>query len=288
MQKNTLNELYFQYTAGKIKRAEFEGNIYKYFLNNQEKTCLSHWKRDQYEDYISWFYPRLKRAIDSYRDTGYSFEAFIGKFTLISSKEYRVRITTNSVTEYSAWSARVPDLYAHEEPPYYLHENNEDVLSKLTNNQNGRKDTKRILALILKCYYYVSDDFIEKIAPKLEMDGKELKDMIDRVRKIRQKKDDEIYLMKERIYCQYYRCFVYERRLSFIQENTTAHNKLKLRLEKARQRLEKMRKRMTLVRTEATNQQVAEVIGVKKGTVDASLHSLKTKLNILSSKSPLN
>jgi len=288
MKQYTLNELYSQYAAGKIKRTEFEGNIFRYFLCNQDKTCLCHWKRDEYEDYISWFYQRLQKAIDSYHDIGSSFEAFMSRFLLISSREYRVRITTNNVTEYSAWSARVPELYAREEHPYYLHENNENILPKLINKQNGRKDTKRILALILKCYYYVSDDFIDKIAPKIEIDGKELKDMIDRIRELRQKKDDEIYRMKERIYCQYYRCFVYERRLSLIQENTTAYGKLKLRLEKARQRLEKMRKRITLIRMEATNRQVAEVIGVKKGTVDASLHSLKIKLDTLASKSPLN
>jgi len=288
MQQNTLNELYSQYITGRIKRAEFEGSIYRYFLNNQDKTCVGHWKRDEYEDYISWFYQRLHKAIDSYHDIGSSFEAFMSRFLLISSREYRVRMTTNNVTEYSAWSARIPDLYVHEEPPCYLHENNENILSKLINNQSGRKNTKRILALILKCYYYVSDDFIDKIAPKIEIDGKKLREMIDRIRDLRQKKDDEIYRMKERIYCQYYRCFVYERRLSIIQENTTAYNKLKLRLERARQRLEKMRKRITLVRTEAANWQIAEVIGVKKGTVDASLHSLRTKLNTLASKSMLN
>jgi len=288
MQQNTLNELYSQYSTGKIKRAEFEGNIYRHFFYNQDKTCLSHWKRDEYEDYISWFYQRLKKAIDSYHDIGSSFEAFMSRFLLISSKEYRVRITTNNVTEYSTWSARVPELYAGEEQPYYLHEKNDNILSKLINSQNSRKDTKRVLALILKCYCYISDDFIEKIAPKIEIDGKKLRDMIDRIRELRQKKDDEIYHMKERIYCQYYRCLVYEKRLTLLQENTTAYNKLKLRLEKARQRLEKMRKRITLIRTEATNRQVAEVIGVKKGTVDASLHSLKTKLNTLASKSMLN
>jgi FixJ family two-component response regulator len=94
--------------------------------------------------------------------------------------------------------------------------------------------------------------------------------------------------MKERIYCQYYRCIVYEKRLLLIQENNAAYEKLKLRLEKAKQRLEKMRKRITLIRTEATNKQVAEVIGIKKGTVDASLHKLKARLNNLSEKSQLN
>jgi FixJ family two-component response regulator len=63
---------------------------------------------------------------------------------------------------------------------------------------------------------------------------------------------------------------------------------MKLRLEKARLRLEKMRKRLSKIRTDATNKQVAEVIGIKKGTVDASLYKLKAKLVSVAGKSHLN
>jgi hypothetical protein len=154
MQKNYLNDLHSQYIDGKLRRPEFEGLLYSYFFSNQEKTCLSHWKRDEYEDYISWFYQRLKKAIDSYRDIGSSFESYMGKFILISSREYRVRVSTGNITEYSTWSARVSELYAREEPPSYINESS-GILSKLIDGQNGRKNTRRILALILKCYYYV-------------------------------------------------------------------------------------------------------------------------------------
>ena len=288
MHKNLLNDLHFQYVNGKIGRNEFESLLFSYFLSNQNKTCLSHWNRDEYEDYISWFYQRLKKVIDSYKDIGSSFEAFMGKFLLISSREYRVRITTNSVIEYSVWSSRVSEFYAHEEPPYYLPENNRNILEKLIEEQNGRKSSRRILALILKCYYYLSDDFIDKIAPKIGVKKNELSAMMENIRKIRQKKDDKIYLMKERIFSQYYRCAVYEKRLVYIQPNTVSWEKLNIKLIRARKRLEGMRKRLSMIRTEASNSQIAEVIGVKKGTIDASLYMLKTKLNLLSDKSMLN
>jgi hypothetical protein len=112
--------------------------------------------------------------------------------------------------------------------------------------------------------------------------------MIACIKKIRQKKDDAIYYLKERIYCQYYRCVVYEKRMSFIRENTASWEKLNLKLIKTRKRLENLRSRLRQTRTEATNSQVAEVIGVKKGTVDASLHILKDRLKALSDKSLLN
>ena len=290
MHKNILNDLHHQYVNGKLKRCDFEGLLYRYFLSNQDKTCLSHWKRDEYEDYISWFYQRLKKAIDTYKDIGFSFEAFMGKFILVSSREYRVQITTDSVTEYSAWSARLPDIYVHEDPPSYHthHYKNNSILLSLIQDQHGRKNSRRVLALILKCYYYVSDDFVDKIAPRIGIEKKELAKMMENIRKIRQEKDDEIYQMKERIYCQYYRCAVYEKRLSFMQENSVSWEKLNQKLTRARKRLERMRKRFSLIRTEATNTQIAEVIGVKKGTIDSSLYMLKAKLNSLADNSMLN
>jgi hypothetical protein len=287
MQKS-LNELYSRYLTGDFEREELEGAVFLWLFNNPEKTWLRHWKSDEYEDFISWFYPRLKGSIDSYKDTGSSFEAYMSKFLLVASKEYNVRKTTNAVTEYSAWAARVPELYAMEEPPVYKHRNEEDFIAQMVIDKNGRKNSRRILALILKCYYYVSEDFAEKIAPLIEIDAKTLLEMLSKIREIRQKRDDEIYLMKERIYCQYYRCMIYEKKISIVEEDSVVHKKLTLRLVKARQRLEKMRKRMTAIRTEATNKQVAEVIGVAKGTVDSSLHRLKEKWKNMAKKAELN
>jgi hypothetical protein len=288
MKGNSLNDLHSQYINGKITCDEFEGAMYSYFLYNQDKTCLSHWNHDEYEDYISWFYQRFKKIIDSYRDIGSSFEAFAGKYLLVSSKEYRVRITTDNITEYSAWSARVSEMYAHEETPGYFQENKNNVFLKLINGQKGRKSSRRILTLILKCYNYVSDDFIDKIAPMIGIDRNELARLITDIQKIRQKKDDAIYNLKERIYCLYYRCVVYEKRMSFIHENTASWEKLNSKLNNARKRLDNLRGRLKLIRTEATNSQVAEVIGVKKGTVDASLFILKARLKSLTDKSILN
>jgi hypothetical protein len=288
MDQKSLNDIYSEYLLGRIKREEFEGIIYTYLFNNQNKTCINYWEQDKYEDFISWFYPRLKNSIDSYKEIGASFEAFLYKYMLISSKEYHVRTTTNAVIEYSAWSARVPDMYAYEELPVYTINNTKEVITKMIVGTRGRKNTRRILALILKCYYYVSDDFAEKIAPLIGIDVKELMEMLNKIRRIRRDKDDNIYFLKERIYCQFYRCIVYEKRLSLMRENTLAYEKLLHRLEGARLRLDKMRKRITSIRTEASHKQIAEVIGITKGTVDASLYRLKARWESMSKKADLN
>ena len=276
MDQHYLNSLYFQYTDSVIERGEFEGLVYQYFLNNQDKTCLSHWNHDDYRDYLSWIYPRLHNTIDSYKDTGSSFEAYISSVIHHTAREYRVKLITNSVIEYAAWSVQIPDMYVYEDTPDYLCEKQADVFLHIA-DYKGRKNPKQLLALILKCYYYVSDDFISRAAGYTGIDSDKLKEMINKLRTVRQKKDDEIYFMKERIYCQYYRCIVYEKRLSYVPENSSAHIRLKYRLEKARRRLENMRKRITGIRTDATNREVADIIGISKGSVDACLYRLKNR-----------
>jgi hypothetical protein len=179
-------------------------------------------------------------------------------------------------------------MYLHEEPPVYVVKESNALLEKLVIDKKGRKKSRRILALILKCYYYISADFAEKIAPMIGINSCELLEMLEKMRKIRQKKDDKIYFMKENIYQQFYRCHIYEKRLSYVNECTTSYNKLEYRLKKARKRLEKMRDRIIHIRTDATNSQIACVIGITKGTVDASLCRLKTKWKELSKKADLN
>ena len=293
MQQLSLNNLYNQYVKGVIGRREFEGLIYKTIIKDQQRYNLNRWKQEESDDFVSWLYPRIHSAIDSYRDKGSSFEAYMGTIIRLSAKEYRTHATNNSITEYAAWTVRVPELYTHEEEPDYAQEINTDVsvTAKQQTAIAGTEDIKnprQLLILILKCYYYVSDDFLDRIAPRAGIAKEKLKEMIDKLSTIRAGRDEELRNMRERIYSQFYRCVVYEKKLTLMSENSTAAVKMKLRLEKARLRLETMRKRLAKIRTDATNSQVAEVIGISKGTVDASLYNLKNRWNIKTDKSLLN
>lgn len=273
MELINLNNLYKQFKEKIITREKFESLVFNYYFKNQRRTVLSYWNPDDYEDFVSWFYPSLRKAIDKFCDNGSSFEAFMNKFFLVSSREYKVKSITGSITEYSAWSAQLPDLYVHEEEPEY-------TVSRIANIKNKRKNERRLLALILKCYCYISDDFAEKVAPLIGVEKEQLIEMINKLRMLRQKRDDDIYQLKEKVYCQFYRCIVYEKKLLLTEKNTTIYKKLQTQLKNARLKLERMRAKLNLVRKEATNSQVAEVIGVCKGSVDSSLHKLKEKFNV--------
>ncbi|MDR0501808.1 MAG: hypothetical protein LBH16_00655 [Treponema sp.] len=308
--KQSLNDLYSCYISRNCERGKFEGMVYRYLLENKISRIFNMWTQDDYEDFLSWFYPRLRRAINNYRKTGVqsgnsncpdsnsghtltipadcSFETYIHKVMRISSREYRLQKITKSVTEYSAWSVHVPELYVYEEAPAYSYDQNNDIITQIIAINKRRKSPKQIITLLLKCYNYISDDFIENISSRTGIDAVKLKEMLEEMREKRKKKDDKNYLLRERVYCQFYRCITYEKRLSYTNENSVAHIKLKEKLRKGRIRLEKMRKRMAKIRTYASNREVSEVIGISKGAVDACFHNIRAKLKTLSDKAPLN
>lgn len=276
----SLNELYDQFSQGLLEKKQFEGLLFEVVLEYLIRYNLYNWEKDDCIDFLSWLYPRLSRATYTYQHIGATFESYIYSMVRWSAREYRVRDTHHLATEQAVWSARIPEMYAHMVEPDYL-EN--EKISEL--EPTLAKNPRQLLVLILKCYYCLSEDAIERLAPILGIETQKLKEMVEKLKGQRYQKDEEIRSLKERIHSQYYRCIVYEKRIKLIPEDSYLHQKVKTRLEKARYRLAALRKKLAAFRKEATNNQVAEIMGLSKGTVDASLYNVKRKYtSLLSAK----
>ena len=270
--KNTtsLNTLYADYSAGLLEKRGFEGEIFKTLHAGKHRLYLPGLSREDRDDYISWLYPRISRAISAYQDTGSSFEAYIGTLIRMSVKEYRMRQVRSYVTESSAWIAQIPDMYACESEPQY----NESVAVD-TDKPVRLRNHRQHLILVLKCCNYVSDDFLEKVSPKLGLEPEVLRKMVGSLREMRVKREREIDLLRERAACQFFRCIVYERSLRAMPDNCITAQRLKERLKRGRNRLANMRKQLTRARLDPSHRQIAKILGIAKGTVDSALHNLK-------------
>ncbi|MDR1252667.1 MAG: hypothetical protein LBK62_10970 [Treponema sp.] len=291
-QQFSLNKLYTQYTEGLLDRRKFEGLIFQDILEDLHRFNVYHWNREDCDDFVSWLYPRLSKSIDSYRNTGASFATYVNAVVRWSAKEYRSRMADNRVAEYASWTVRIPDLYAGQtEPEYPLDvslSTMEEPPAALPSAATLKKIPRQLLILILKCYHFVSDDFLDRIAPLAGIEKKYLQEMIDKLRVVRLKRDEKLYALQERIYCQFYRCIIYEKRLAAMPESSAAALRMQSQLHRARLRLAAMRKRLAGFRPSATNSQIAELLGVSKGTVDSSLHAIKVRWNNDPHKSILN
>jgi biotin operon repressor len=280
-----LNELYHQYVEGSLGRKEFEGIIFRIMLKNIHYFYLADWDKEEYIDYLCWLYPRLSNAIDNYREKGYSFSTHITALVRYSVKEYRSRQADHYIAEFAAWTVHAKDMEARSREPEYLAEQVSRpavplAAKKMTDVLPGYapvNNPRQILLLLLKSYYFVSDDFLERIAPAIGMEADKIRKMIEKLRIWREGRDDSIRIQRERIVCQFYRCIVFEGRLRAVAEGTVLHERLAKNLKRARERLANMRKRLSSIRIDATNQQVADLLGITKGAVASNLYALRNR-----------
>jgi hypothetical protein len=264
-----LTGLLNRYVRGHLSKRELEGKMFQFILDNYQRFHPYKWSKDDFMDYLCWLYPRLSRAIERYQDRGASFDAYITSLVRWSAREYRSRETDHRITENTCWRTQAREMEVRSEEPVYP----EPAFDAVPN-------PRQILVLLLKSYHYVSDDFLKRIAPAVGIEAEKLSDLVEELRKMRLDREDEIRRLQERLYCQYYRCIAFEKRMMVSVEGSAKHERMKGRLARARKRLASMRKRLAAIKIEASNRQVANVIGVPKGTIDSSLFAIKSKWDL--------
>jgi DNA-directed RNA polymerase specialized sigma24 family protein len=264
-----LSDLREQYLQGRLNRKDFEGRIFQFLLDNYQRFHLFNRDRDAFADYLCWLYPRLRRAIDAYKEVGSSFDAYICSIVRWSSKEYRSRETDHRITECACWEARAEeDLATGECTPVYMEaeESFEPV-----------KNPRQVLILLLKSYFFVSDDFIARVAPAIGVSPDKLTLMVDKLRELRGERESEIRDLQEQLHCQYYRCVAYRKQLESLAETAARRETMQGRLERAQMRYASIKKRLAAINRDASNSQIARVLDIPKGTVDSTLYAIKQK-----------
>jgi DNA-directed RNA polymerase specialized sigma24 family protein len=263
-----LNELWEQYKGGQLSRKDFEGRTFQFLLDNYRRFRLFGRDEEAFTDYLCWLYPHLSRAIDTYKEVGASFDAYISTIVRLSFKDYRNQTVKHSITERAYWETRIAeDLSERECIPAYL----KDECFKPV------KNPRTVLILLLKSYCFVSDDFIARVAPAIGISPDELARMIDKVRELRKKRDEEFLVLQEKLSRYYYRCAVYQKQLKFLPEAGARREAVCVLLKRAKARLADIRQELSVIKRKASNRQVATVLGISKNTVDSRLHAIKHK-----------
>jgi DNA-directed RNA polymerase specialized sigma24 family protein len=263
----TLDDLFMEYRRGQMSKQKLEVLIFFAVREQVYRFKPEGMNHETSNDFISWLYPRISRAIDRYREQGSSFDHYINAMTRLSAREYCLRQKDRKIIEQAWWDVKAEEMIscAEEEPEYV----------ERTKGFREVRNPKQVLTLLLKSYHYLSDDYLARAAPAIGMDREKLKNMVDTLRNQRLAKEEEIRNLRERVYCQFYRCIAFEKRMLAFPPESGRRLQMKRNLEGARKRLLSMRKHLASMRIEAPNWQIANIIGVPKGTVDSNLHSVK-------------
>ena len=268
----SLNKLYADYTAGLLKKNDFEAAFFKYLQENVNQFRLPEWSREDCDDFISWLYLRLRQGITNYRETGASFETYIGAFAKLAVKEYRFRQIRDYIEESAAWVTQIPNMYACESEVEYC-----ERISAEKEKPLKLKNPRQILILILKCCNYVSAELLEKVSLSLNISPELLHKMVGHLKEQRIKRDKDFTALCDLAGHQLYRCILFEQSLRAMTDFGMDLERVEKKLEKGRKRLKKTRRRIAHSRLEPTNSQIAELLGISKGTVDSALYNLKAR-----------
>jgi biotin operon repressor len=142
------------------------------------------------------------------------------------------------------------------------------------------RNRRQILMLILKSYDQVSEAFIRKAAAAIGMEEEVLCRHIEALRQLRRGKDQRRQEMRERVYSQYYRCLAKEKAAAKCLAGSLEREAAEARAKKSRKRLEGMRGSYGRMKASASNREVAEVLGMTKGAVDAAMYALRKKYGV--------
>ncbi|MDR0556408.1 MAG: hypothetical protein LBG43_00850 [Treponema sp.] len=263
------------YRQGTLAKKDLEAIVFQFVLKNPHRFYLAGLGKERCVDYLCWLYPRLSAAIDAYKDTGSSFEAYLASLLFWSAHEFFSSEREHAVTERACWEARAGEIVCEEEPEYLAEK------ARPFSNKTGKKlKANEIMVLLLKSYFFVSEDFLERIAPIAGVKAEKLMMMIEDLKKKRERHDEGIRMLKIRIHSQYYRCVTFEERLRLLDDDSPNYEKTKALLERGRKRLANMKKRLAGLRVDASNRQVAEILCIPKGTVDSILYAIKKKFGV--------
>jgi DNA-directed RNA polymerase specialized sigma24 family protein len=250
---------------------EMEAGVFKYVLESCGDEYGLYFKdRGERADFLCWFYPRMRNAIARYDSRRASFDAYVASTIRYSYRNYRRLGKSRDMSEHAFWSANGGEAAASGPEP------DGDETPSGAYRITSPKYAQLVL---LKSFYYVSDELVCKAASVMGVTPEILGEMIDKLHQLQLKKITRLRKLINAAHCQYFRCLKYENQLAGGYENTQMNELLSRRLERGRRRLANMRLRLKSTRIEATNRDLAKVLGVPKGTIDSRLACIRNKMS---------
>jgi DNA-directed RNA polymerase specialized sigma24 family protein len=273
-----LSKLYRDYKNGLIGRTVFEAKLMGE-VTYRAPSVLGKNRSKNLQDFLVWLYPRLHNAIDNYKNTGSDFDRYLYTIVRKAYKEFHMKEHDHRITERTVWTEKSYEFTGYEyavesaaeREAFYAPDSEDDKPEPFRCVSNPRQ----ILILLMKSYYFLSDDFISRIAPALGMDREEINMLVTEMRDLRAEREQEIHDLRERVHTQFYRCLSFQYRAEAAPANSARQLHYRECLNRGLKRLSSMRQTLRNLNVDASNKEIAEVLGISKGTVDASLFTVK-------------
>ncbi len=260
-----LQALLDQFRNGYIDRRTLEGRIFSHLKRYPGRFKLRYLNEEERIDLLLTLYPRIARGIDRYEERGSCFDGYV---SALISWGYRTALRQNQQRdqlETFLWSTKTEE--AVQEPTLSFKDVNEREIQR-------PKNPRQVLILTLKCCLYISDDFAGRIARAVGMEKSELWLTMEKLKEKATQRIERRQFFEEKVGAYWCRILTVESKISGGDE---AAERLKEELVDLHKRHDEALKRLEHCESSPSNKEIAEILGIPKGTVDASLYFIKKR-----------
>lgn len=259
------------------------------------------WNEDDCGEFFCYFYPKLRRLVERFEYRGRPFEVYLIITLKWQLRTYAGRKATEKLQGRvlgleSFWACDDSGDYAPDSPSAHPDPARQTIDSRgleiperarsvlKLGDDNRIRDTatrKRVLYLALKSAAHLTESLIGRIAFLTGYDADWIYRLSEELKARIYSRRSRLLQLSEKRNCCFFRIYCLQEQLRLVAEYA-------LRAELARQlageeaRLAYLLDEISRVPTDPTHREIAEVLGVPKGSVDSGLYYLKDALRILS------
>ncbi len=265
------------YQQGNVSYEAVSGHICLYVYDFPRRT--RHWDQDLCSDFFEFFYPRIKRMADSFVFSGCPFEAYMNVALRHQMKTFMRKRQEKELKETLFCQMCASGSHGDESSFYRIYDNfNYEVRKSAPvypEKLGQKRSRRRLFFLALTDPDRLDDTAITHLTAITGYSAEYISRCCMAVKEKIQHKREEVQLLKEKKNGYYFQLLVVQ---NDIMNEPEPERRIWLeeRLERLRSQIDNVTKKI-LAKSSClvSHQEVAQVLGLPKGTIDSGIFYLK-------------
>jgi len=257
------------------------------------------WNEDDCGEFFCYFYPKLRRLVERFEYRGRPFEVYLiitlkWQLRTYAGRKAIEKLQGRVLAQESFWACDSSADYADDAHPVQpaprtidpsqleIPECARSVLNIDGDNRIGDRATrKRVLYLALKSAAHLTESLIGRVAFLTGYDADYIYRLSEELKARVYSRRSRLLLLSEKRNCCFFRIYCLQEQLRLVAEQAV-RTELARQLTSEKNRLACMLDEISRVPLDPTHRDIAEVLGIPKGSVDSGLYYLKDSLRVLS------